>query len=72
MTLGDDVTSITHDTRPFPNATEICKPFIEDGPGNTMGFMHSTVPQYTSLTTPHSSSMLIVKLDFFSKMLMGR
>ncbi|KAI1291072.1 hypothetical protein F5Y03DRAFT_377684 [Xylaria venustula] len=37
---------LTRETRPFPNATDICKPFIEDGPGGSLIFIHSTVPQF--------------------------
>ncbi|KAM5375793.1 hypothetical protein ACJZ2D_005849 [Fusarium nematophilum] len=38
-TLGDE-------TKPLPNSTDICKPLIEDGPGGSLVFVHSTVPQF--------------------------
>lgn len=31
---------------PFPTALDICKPLIEDGPGGTVAFIHSTLPRY--------------------------
>lgn len=35
--------------RPFPNALDICKPLIEDGPGGTIALIHSTLPPYVFL-----------------------
>ncbi|KAI1180456.1 hypothetical protein F4777DRAFT_530453 [Nemania sp. FL0916] len=37
---------LTRDKRPFPNATDICKPFVEDGIGGSLVFIHSTVPKF--------------------------
>lgn len=30
-------------TKPFPNSLDICKPLIEDGPGDTVSLIHSTL-----------------------------
>ncbi|KAM0437530.1 hypothetical protein ACHAPT_001894 [Fusarium lateritium] len=46
MTLHSESCIVNKDTKPFPNALDICKPFIEDGPGGCVVFIHSTVPQY--------------------------
>ncbi|KAI0537717.1 hypothetical protein GGR58DRAFT_470502 [Xylaria digitata] len=46
MILNPDCQIITRETRPFANATDICKPFIEDGPGGSLVFVHSSVPQF--------------------------
>ncbi|ETS82746.1 hypothetical protein PFICI_04622 [Pestalotiopsis fici W106-1] len=46
MALDGSTRKITRDSLPWANATDICKPLIEDGPDNTLVFVHSTVPQY--------------------------
>ncbi|KAI0521714.1 hypothetical protein F5B22DRAFT_662043 [Xylaria bambusicola] len=46
MILNSDCQIMTRETRPFPNATDICKPFVEDGPGGSLIFVHSSVPQF--------------------------
>ncbi|KAK8031326.1 hypothetical protein PG990_001060 [Apiospora arundinis] len=43
MTLFPESPRVLSSTRPFPNATDICKPLIEDGPGASLLFVHSTV-----------------------------
>lgn len=43
MSLHEEQISLDRDTRPFPNALDICKPLIEDGPGGTVALIHSTV-----------------------------
>lgn len=45
MALSTDAPYLDGDTRPFPNALDICKPLIEDGPGASMVFIHSTVSE---------------------------
>ncbi|KAK1542602.1 NACHT domain-containing protein [Colletotrichum paranaense] len=42
--LHADSTIINEKTKPFSNVLDLCKPFIEDGPGATMVFIHATVP----------------------------
>ncbi|KAK1459054.1 NACHT domain-containing protein [Colletotrichum melonis] len=44
--LHADSTIINERTKPFPNVLDLCKPFIEDGPGATMVFIHATVPKF--------------------------
>ncbi|KAK7908998.1 hypothetical protein PG985_014876 [Apiospora marii] len=44
MILRPDYTVIDRTTRPLANATDICKPLIEEGQGNSLVFVHSTVP----------------------------
>ncbi|KAJ3530677.1 hypothetical protein NM208_g8843 [Fusarium decemcellulare] len=46
MTLHSECRVVNKDTKPFPNALDICKPFIEDGPQDRIVFIHSTVPQF--------------------------
>ncbi|KAK8100003.1 hypothetical protein PG999_010377 [Apiospora kogelbergensis] len=46
MFLDSSCTTISRETNTFVNATDICKPFIEEGPGNSLVFVHSTVPQF--------------------------
>lgn len=43
--LHEGSESLNRDNRPFPNALEICKPLIEDGPRDTVSMIHSTVAQ---------------------------
>ncbi|KAM6513595.1 hypothetical protein FALCPG4_015982 [Fusarium falciforme] len=45
MTLHVESCVVSKDTKPFPNALDICKPFIEDGPRGSVVFIHSTVPK---------------------------
>lgn len=73
MMLGDDVTRLTYETRPFANATEICKPLIENKPGNTIGFVHSTVPQYGGFDPWRFTLifLLIACSGSYSKILLG-
>ncbi|KAF2963927.1 hypothetical protein GQX73_g9643 [Xylaria multiplex] len=56
MILNPDCQRITRETRPFANATDICKPFVEDGPGGSLVFVHSSVPQF--LLDPGSGPFL--------------
>ncbi|KAI5861038.1 hypothetical protein GGS23DRAFT_205824 [Durotheca rogersii] len=42
--FGCDV--LDKDTKPFPDATDICKPLIEDGLEDSLTFVHSTVPKF--------------------------
>ncbi|KAK1728107.1 uncharacterized protein BDZ83DRAFT_149704 [Colletotrichum acutatum] len=44
--LHADLTIIDERTKPFPNVLDLCKPFIEDGPGATIVFIHGTVPKF--------------------------
>lgn len=48
MALDGRTQKVTRDSLPWADATDICKPLIEDGPGNTLVFVHSTVPQYVA------------------------
>ncbi|KAI0424916.1 hypothetical protein F5Y09DRAFT_352946 [Xylaria sp. FL1042] len=54
MILNPDCQIMTRETRPFPNATDICKPFIEDGPGGSLVFVHSSVPHGPFIQAPES------------------
>lgn len=45
MALHSESCLVSKETKPFPNALDICKPFIEDGPRGSVVFIHSTVPQ---------------------------
>ncbi|KAK7960375.1 Vegetative incompatibility protein HET-E-1 [Apiospora saccharicola] len=56
MILHPGFTIIERTTRPLANATDICKPLIEEGHGNSLVFVHSTVPQY--LLDPDSGPFL--------------
>ncbi|KAK8109245.1 hypothetical protein PG984_015046 [Apiospora sp. TS-2023a] len=56
MILHREYTIIERTTRPLANATDICKPLIEEGHGNSLVFVHSTVPQY--LLDPDSGPFL--------------
>ncbi|KAH6869113.1 hypothetical protein B0T10DRAFT_313885, partial [Thelonectria olida] len=38
--------TLNQGTKPLPNTTDICKPLIEDGPGGSLVFVHSTVAQF--------------------------
>lgn len=46
MILHAKQTQPNRDNKPIPNALDACKPFIEDGPGASVVFIHSTVPHY--------------------------
>ncbi|KAK6834117.1 hypothetical protein PG995_013848 [Apiospora arundinis] len=46
MTLSPESPRVIPSTRPFTNATDICKPLIEDGPGASLLFVHSTVHEF--------------------------
>ncbi|KAH9990747.1 hypothetical protein F4779DRAFT_609911 [Xylariaceae sp. FL0662B] len=46
MALHPGCEVLTVDKKPFINATDICKPLVEDGPGGSVIFVHSTVPQF--------------------------
>ncbi|KAK6855680.1 hypothetical protein PG995_007831 [Apiospora arundinis] len=56
MVINSGCAIITRETKPFANATDLCKPLIEDGHGNSLVFVHSTVPQY--LLDPDSGPFL--------------
>ncbi|KAI8622934.1 hypothetical protein F5Y19DRAFT_468906 [Xylariaceae sp. FL1651] len=46
MVLSPECQTMTKKTRPFANSTDICKPFVEDGPGGSLVFVHASVPQF--------------------------
>ncbi|KAF4445870.1 NACHT domain-containing protein [Fusarium austroafricanum] len=46
LTLHSECCSVTRESKPFPNALDICHPFIEDGPRGSVVFIHSTVPKF--------------------------
>ncbi|KAF9769104.1 hypothetical protein IL306_013518 [Fusarium sp. DS 682] len=46
MTLHTESYTVTKENKSFPNALDICYPFIEDGPRGSVVFIHSTVPQF--------------------------
>ncbi|KAI1421261.1 hypothetical protein F5Y12DRAFT_790113 [Xylaria sp. FL1777] len=43
MSLYPGQEALNADTKPFANATDICKPLVEDGPGGSLVLIHSTV-----------------------------
>lgn len=43
-TLHEECMVLDRKNIPFPTALDICKPLIEDGPGGTVAFIHSTLP----------------------------
>ncbi|KAF5724312.1 NACHT domain-containing protein [Fusarium mundagurra] len=63
MELHSESSIMNENTKPFPNALDICKPFIEDGPGGSVVFIHSTVPQFL---IANSSGPFINELDAHS------
>ncbi|KAH8680543.1 hypothetical protein BX600DRAFT_636 [Xylariales sp. PMI_506] len=46
MVLYPSCDTINAETKPFPNATDICKPLVESGPGGSLVFVHSTVTKF--------------------------
>ncbi|KAK8013246.1 hypothetical protein PG991_009517, partial [Apiospora marii] len=62
MILRPDYTVIDRTTRPLANATDICKPLIEEGQGNSLVFVHSTVPQYDCSDTSLVQSPSVLSL----------
>ncbi|KAI0123226.1 hypothetical protein BJ170DRAFT_641233 [Xylariales sp. AK1849] len=54
VALDGSTRKITRNSLPWANATDICKPLIEDGPDNTLVFVHSTVPQFLFENGPNS------------------
>jgi hypothetical protein len=67
MALDGRTQKITRDSLPWADATDICKPLIEDGPGNTLVFVHSTVPQYGTQHRILCPWRLIVNAGFCSR-----
>ncbi|KAG4295211.1 hypothetical protein FPRO06_01795 [Fusarium proliferatum] len=63
MELHSKSCIMNENTKPFPNALDICKPFIEDGPQGSVVFIHSTVPQFL---IAESSGPFINELDAHS------
>ncbi|KAF9873876.1 NACHT domain-containing protein [Colletotrichum karsti] len=62
MKLHEDQYFVDEESKPFANALDICKPFIEDGPGGSVVFIHSTVPRFMlselsgPFITPHEAN----------------
>ncbi|KAF5986953.1 NACHT domain-containing protein [Fusarium bulbicola] len=63
MELHSESSIMNENTKPFPNALDICKPFIEDGSEGSVVFIHSTVPQFL---IANSSGPFIKELDAHS------
>ncbi|KXH44709.1 NACHT domain-containing protein [Colletotrichum simmondsii] len=63
--LHADLTIINERTKPFPNVLDLCKPFIEDGPGATMVFVHATVPKSVPQSYDHIRRMVDVMSDSY-------
>jgi hypothetical protein len=46
MTLHSECCVVSKETKPFPNALDVCHPFVENGPRGSVVFIHSTVPKF--------------------------